>query len=76
MDVILSSDANTIAQTVLQTPSVYKCIKNDLTFQIEKGASSKCVRSQDSYLFQKKYDQLREFSFDNVFDELAQTQPF
>jgi hypothetical protein len=24
----------------------------------------------------KKYDQLREFSFDNVFDELAQTQPF
>jgi hypothetical protein len=55
---------------------VYKCIKNDLTFQIEKGASSKCVRSQDSYLFQKKYDQLREFSFDNVFDELAQTLPF
>jgi hypothetical protein len=76
LDVILSSDANTIAQTVLQTPSVYKCIKNDLTFQIEKGASSKCVTSQDSYLFQKKYDQLREFSFDNVFDELAQTQPF
>jgi hypothetical protein len=27
LDVILSSDANTIAQTVLQTPSVYKCIK-------------------------------------------------
>jgi hypothetical protein len=24
----------------------------------------------------KKYDQLREFSFDNVFDELAQTRPF
>jgi hypothetical protein len=53
------------------------CPKNKQKLdQIEKGASSKCVRSQDSYLFQKKYDHLREFSFDNVFDELAQNKPF
>jgi hypothetical protein len=60
LDVILSSDANTIAQTVLQTPSVYKCIKNDLTFQIEKGASSNNpIKMADSELIHQTHCQMK-----------------
>ncbi|XP_062587879.1 uncharacterized protein LOC134249562 [Saccostrea cucullata] len=46
-----------------------------LSKEIELNASTKCIRNSDSYLFSKNYDDLKQFSFQNVMQEMSQCQP-
>jgi len=73
---VLYTDAATIAETILQINSIKMAVKNSILMDIEKSASQKCVRSDNSYLFQKDYPNLKEFDFHKLVAEIATCQPF
>lgn len=61
---------------LLQQPTVSTNLKAAVLSSSSIGASSRCVRSKDSYLFGSKYSELKEFNFTDVFTEMSTYQPF
>ncbi|KAL3836462.1 hypothetical protein ACJMK2_021894 [Sinanodonta woodiana] len=73
---VLYTDAATIAETMLNIESIKMAVKNSILMDIEKSASQKCIRSDNSYLFQMDYQNLKEFDFHKLVVEIATCQPY
>ena len=66
---VLFTDSHTISSTAL-------AIKNELLMKMDSQAMQKNNRSGTSYLFQKDFNSLRDFSFNQLLMELSVSNSF
>ena len=76
LNAVIESDTTAIAQCVTKIKPLKLAVENRILFEMENSAASNCIRSKSSYLYPKDYHSLRDFSFNDLYLELIEKQPF
>lgn len=60
---------------LLQQQTIMTSLISAILSESNVGASSRCVKSKESYLYRSKYTDLKDFNFADVLTEISTYQP-